>query len=84
MIGFFMVYFVDALTGLDVVGQTGNFVCKAGLFLTVIVVMLLRKSQDFRTMRKLADEATFYDRQWKASWESDDSKTSSDSVEKNL
>lgn len=79
MVGFFMAYFVDALTGLDVVGQAGNFVCKAGLFLTVIGVMLLRKSQDFGTLRKLADEATFYDRQWEASWESDGNKTSSDS-----
>uniref|UniRef100_A0A7N2MJK4 Uncharacterized protein n=2 Tax=Quercus lobata TaxID=97700 RepID=A0A7N2MJK4_QUELO len=41
MVGFFMAYLVDALTGLDVVGQTGNFICKAGLFVTVISVMRL-------------------------------------------
>ncbi|KAJ7974863.1 Chlorophyll A-B binding protein [Quillaja saponaria] len=69
MIGFFMAYFVDALTGLDVVGQTGNFVCKAGLFVTVISVLLLRKTKDLETLKKLADEATFYDKQWKSSWE---------------
>ncbi|KAL6291282.1 hypothetical protein ACE6H2_008792 [Prunus campanulata] len=28
MVGFFMAYVVDALTGLGVVGQTGNFICK--------------------------------------------------------
>ncbi|KAL2227240.1 UNVERIFIED_CONTAM: Light-harvesting complex-like protein 3 isotype 2, chloroplastic [Sesamum indicum] len=32
MIGFFMAYVVDALTGFDVVGQIGNSVCKAALF----------------------------------------------------
>ncbi|KAH7533486.1 hypothetical protein FEM48_Zijuj04G0136000 [Ziziphus jujuba var. spinosa] len=31
------VYYTDALTRLDVVGQTGNFICKAGLFVTVTV-----------------------------------------------
>ncbi|KAH7537747.1 hypothetical protein FEM48_Zijuj03G0125800 [Ziziphus jujuba var. spinosa] len=35
MVGFFMAYIIDALTGLDVVGQSGNFICKAGLFVTV-------------------------------------------------
>ncbi|KAH7537756.1 hypothetical protein FEM48_Zijuj03G0126700 [Ziziphus jujuba var. spinosa] len=29
------VYYTDALTRLDVVGQTGNFICKAGLFVPV-------------------------------------------------
>ena len=47
MVGFFMAYVVDALTGLDVVGQTGNFVCKAGVFLTVAGVIFFRKAQDF-------------------------------------
>ncbi|XVF11316.1 hypothetical protein REPUB_Repub08aG0016700 [Reevesia pubescens] len=67
MIGFFMAYIVDALTGLDVVGQTGNFICKAGLFVTVIGVILFRKTQDFDNLIKLNDEATFYDKQWQAS-----------------
>lgn len=74
MVEFFMVYLVDALTGLDVVGQTGNVICKMGLFLTVINVILFRKSQDSDILRELADEATLYDKQWCASWE--DNKTS--------
>ncbi|KAK3183325.1 hypothetical protein Dsin_030611 [Dipteronia sinensis] len=32
MVGFFMAYIVDAFTGLDVIGQTGNLICKAGVF----------------------------------------------------
>ncbi|XP_031392353.1 light-harvesting complex-like protein 3 isotype 1, chloroplastic [Punica granatum] len=71
MIGFFMAYLVDALTGLDVVGQTGNFVCKAGLLVTVIGVVLFRRRRDLETLSKLAEEATYYDKQWQASWESD-------------
>ncbi|XVF49457.1 hypothetical protein PTKIN_Ptkin04bG0014200 [Pterospermum kingtungense] len=68
MIGFFMAYVVDGLTGLDVVGQTGNIICKAGLFVTVIGVVLFKKTQDFDNLKKLADEATYYDKQWQASW----------------
>lgn len=75
MVGFFMAYLVDALTGLDVVGQTGNFICKAGLFVTVISVILLRRTQDFETLKKLADEATFYDKQWQASWQDQNAST---------
>ncbi|GMI76641.1 light-harvesting-like 3:1 [Hibiscus trionum] len=71
MIGFFMAYAVDGLTGMDLIGQTGNFVCKMGLFVTVIGVVLLRKSQDFDNLRKLADEVTYYDKQWQASWKDD-------------
>lgn len=64
MVGFFMAYFVDALTRIDMVGQTGNFICKAGILATVLGILLFRKRQDFGNLRKLADEATFYDRQW--------------------
>ncbi|KAL0298300.1 UNVERIFIED_CONTAM: Light-harvesting complex-like protein 3 isotype 1, chloroplastic [Sesamum radiatum] len=72
MVGFFMAYLVDALTGLDVVGQTGNFVCKAALFITVVGVVLFRRKEDLGNLQKLADEATFYDKQWRASWQSPD------------
>lgn len=51
MVGFLMTYIVDALTGLDVVGQTGNLVCKAGVFLTVVGVILLRQSDDFNNLK---------------------------------
>ena len=64
-----MAYLVDALTGLDVVGQTDNFICKAELFVTVISMILLRRTKDFENLKNLADEATFYEKQWQASWQ---------------
>ncbi|KAK9913936.1 hypothetical protein M0R45_037735 [Rubus argutus] len=58
MVGFFMAYVVDALTGVGVVGQTGNFICKAGLLVTVIGIILFRRTEDIDNLKKLADEAT--------------------------
>ncbi|KAI3458377.1 hypothetical protein Pfo_015040 [Paulownia fortunei] len=72
MVGFFMAYIVDALSGLNVVGQTGNFICKGALFLTIIGVLLFRRKEDLENIQKLADEATFYDKQWQASWQNPD------------
>ncbi|XP_047324211.1 light-harvesting complex-like protein 3 isotype 1, chloroplastic [Impatiens glandulifera] len=69
MVGFFMAYLIDVMTGLDLVGQTGNIMCKGGLFLTVLGVILFRRQGDFENLKKLTDEATFYDKQWRASWE---------------
>ncbi|XP_056159039.1 light-harvesting complex-like protein 3 isotype 1, chloroplastic [Syzygium oleosum] len=69
MLGFSMAYMVDALTGMGVVGQTGNVLCKAGVFATVVAVLFFRRNQDIETFRKLVDEATFYDKQWQASWQ---------------
>ncbi|XP_044480431.1 light-harvesting complex-like protein 3 isotype 1, chloroplastic isoform X2 [Mangifera indica] len=69
MVGFLMTYIVDALTELGVVGQTGNLVCKAGVFLTVVGVIQLRRTDDFNDLKNLADEATLYDKQWRASWQ---------------
>lgn len=73
MIGFFMGYLVDILTGLDVVGQSGNFICKIGLFATVLGVVLFRQTKSLKDLKNLADEATFYDKQWQASWQDQDS-----------
>ncbi|KAG6576837.1 Mediator of RNA polymerase II transcription subunit 31, partial [Cucurbita argyrosperma subsp. sororia] len=69
MIGFFMAYLVDALTGIGIVGQSGNFISKSALFVTVIGVLVFRQTQDIEGLRKLAEEATFYDKQWQASWQ---------------
>nr|XP_048326753.1 light-harvesting complex-like protein 3 isotype 1, chloroplastic [Ziziphus jujuba var. spinosa] len=75
MVGFFMAYIMDALTGLDVVGQSGNFICKAGLFVTATGIIVFKKTQDFDTLKKLADEATLHDKQWQSSWQDQDSGT---------
>nr|XP_043635033.1 light-harvesting complex-like protein 3 isotype 1, chloroplastic [Erigeron canadensis] len=68
MIGFFMAYVVDGLTGLGVVGQSGSFICKIGLFMTVLGVVFFRQTKSLEDLKNLADEATFYDKQWQASW----------------
>ncbi|KAK9068043.1 hypothetical protein SSX86_012154 [Deinandra increscens subsp. villosa] len=69
MIGFFMAYFVDSLTGVGLVDQMGNFVCKTLLFVAVAGVLFIRKNEDIDTLKKLIDESTFYDKQWQATWQ---------------
>ncbi|KAL8196148.1 hypothetical protein R6Q57_025148 [Mikania cordata] len=69
MVGFFMAYFVDSLTGVGLVDQMGNFFCKTLLFAAVAGVLLIRKNEDIDTLKKLIDETTFYDKQWQATWQ---------------
>ncbi|KAK1419022.1 hypothetical protein QVD17_28178 [Tagetes erecta] len=69
MVGFFMAYFVDSLTGVGLVDQMGNFFCKTLLFVAVAGVLLVRKNEDLDTLKKLIDETTFYDKQWQATWQ---------------
>ncbi|KAG6518743.1 hypothetical protein ZIOFF_022224 [Zingiber officinale] len=73
MIGFFMAYFVDSLTGVGLVDQMGNFFCKTLLFVAVAGVLLIRKNDDLDTLKKLLEETTFYDNQWRATWLEDKS-----------
>ncbi|XP_071686577.1 light-harvesting complex-like protein 3 isotype 2, chloroplastic [Rutidosis leptorrhynchoides] len=69
MVGFFMAYFVDSLTGVGLVDQMGNFFCKTLLFVAVAGVLLIRKNEDVDNLKKLLDETTFYDKQWQATWQ---------------
>ncbi|CAD6248257.1 unnamed protein product [Miscanthus lutarioriparius] len=71
MVGFFMAYFVDSLTGVGLVDQMGNFFCKTLLFVAVSGVLLIRKNEDIESLKKLIDETTFYDKQWQATWQED-------------
>ncbi|KAM3379718.1 light-harvesting complex-like protein 3 isotype 2, chloroplastic [Capsicum galapagoense] len=73
MIGFFMAYFVDSLTGVGLVDQMGNFACKTLLFVAVSGVLLIRENEDLETIKKLLEETTFYDEQWQASWKEETS-----------
>ncbi|KAL1316069.1 light-harvesting complex-like protein 3 isotype 2, chloroplastic [Arachis hypogaea] len=75
MIGFFMAYFVDSLTGVGLVDQTNNFFCKTLLFVAVSGVLLIRKNEDIETLKKLWEETTFYDKQWQATWQDQNSNT---------
>lgn len=69
MIGFFMAYLVDSLTGVGLVDQMGNFFCKTLLFVAVVGVLVIRKNEDIETITKLVEESTFYDKQWQATWQ---------------
>ncbi|KAK3225013.1 hypothetical protein Dsin_004875 [Dipteronia sinensis] len=73
MIGFFMAYLVDSLTGVGLVDQMGNFVCKTLLFVAVVGVLVIRKNEDIETLKKLLEETTYYDKQWKATWQDETS-----------
>ncbi|XP_062073870.1 light-harvesting complex-like protein 3 isotype 1, chloroplastic [Humulus lupulus] len=73
MIGFFMAYFVDSLTGVGLVDQMGNFFCKTLLFVAVSGVLLIRKNEDIDTLKRLLEETTFYDKQWQATWQDEKS-----------
>ncbi|CAN4078079.1 unnamed protein product [Withania somnifera] len=78
MVGFFMAYFVDRLTGVGLVDQMGNFFCKTLLFVAVTGVLLIRKNEDIETIKKLVEESTFYDKQWQATWQDESSSSSKD------
>ncbi|CDP08335.1 unnamed protein product [Coffea canephora] len=76
MIGFFMAYLVDSLTGVGLVDQMGNFFCKTLLFVAVVGVLVIRKNEDIETVKKLLEESTFYDKQWQATWQDETSSSS--------
>lgn len=73
MIGFFMAYLVDSLTGVGLVDQMSNFFCKTLLFVAVVGVLLIRKNEDIETLKRLLEETTFYDKQWQATWQDETS-----------
>eukprot|EP01018_Ginkgo_biloba_P016495 Gb_05189 [translate_table: standard] len=69
MVGFFMAYLVDSLTGVGLVDQMGNFFGKLLLFIAVVGVLLIRKNEDLVVLKQLVKESTFYDKQWQATWQ---------------
>lgn len=76
MIGFFMSYFVDSLTGLGVVDQMSNWFCKTLLFVAVLGVLFIRKNEDLDNLKKLLAETTLYDKQWQATWQEESNSNS--------
>lgn len=77
MVGYFSAYLVDAATGVGLVDQSNSFFGKLLLFVTVCGVLLIRKNSDIANLRNLANESTFYDKQWQATWkDSKDTKKS--------
>ena len=53
MIGFFMAYLVDSLTGVGLVDQMSNFFCKTLIFIAVVGVLPLRRNEDLDDLKKL-------------------------------
>jgi hypothetical protein len=46
-----------------------SFFGKVLLHLTVFAILLIRSTSDIDKYKNLFDEATFYDKQWNATWE---------------
>jgi len=68
MIGYASGWLVDAATGVGLVDQQNSFLGKLLLFISVVGVLVIRKNSDVDTIRNLAEESTFYDKQWQATW----------------
>ncbi|CAK9225739.1 unnamed protein product [Sphagnum troendelagicum] len=68
MLGYAAAYLVDSATGAGLVDQSNSFLGKLLLFITVVGVLLIRKNSDVANLRGLAQETTFYDKQWQATW----------------
>ena len=69
MVGYFLAYFVDQLTGFGLADQQNSFLGKLALHLVVFAVLIFRTSSTIPAYKNLLDEATFYDKQWAATWE---------------
>jgi len=68
MVGYFMALVVDQLTGYGLLDQQNSFLGKLLLHLTVFGILLVRSTADLDKYKNLLDEATFYDKQWQATW----------------
>jgi len=69
MIGFFSAYMVDLVFHVSIADQMNSFVGKALLLATIVSTLAIRRNEDLDMLKNLADEATFYDRQWAATWD---------------
>ena len=69
MVGYFLAYFVDKLTGAGLADQQDSFLGKLALHLAVFAILLFRTSNAIPQYKNLLDEATFYNKQWNATWE---------------
>ncbi|PNH02733.1 hypothetical protein TSOC_011259 [Tetrabaena socialis] len=69
MMGYVLAAFVDLLTGAGLVEQQESFLGKLALHVCVFGILLVRTSSDLDKYKGLIDEATFYDKQWNATWD---------------
>eukprot|EP00271_Cylindrocystis_brebissonii_P011534 TRINITY_DN29382_c0_g1_i1.p1 TRINITY_DN29382_c0_g1~~TRINITY_DN29382_c0_g1_i1.p1 ORF type:complete len:340 (+),score=86.52 TRINITY_DN29382_c0_g1_i1:117-1136(+) len=68
MVGYAAAWLVDSATGVGLVDQQNSFLGKMLIFVSVAAILLIRKTDDLDTIKNLASEWTFYDRQWQATW----------------
>lgn len=69
MLGYVLAIFVDKLSGAGLIDQQESFLGKLALHICVFGVLLIRNVSDLDKFKNLIDEATFYDKQWNATWE---------------
>jgi hypothetical protein len=69
MVGYLFAYLIDAATHTGLVELHDSFLGKTAIFATVMFVCFVRQLSDLDNLKVLADEATFYDKQWQQSWE---------------
>ena len=69
MVGYLCAYIIDAFTHTGLVDLHDSFMGKTAIFFTVLFVCFVRQLKDLDNLKILADEATFYDKQWQQSWE---------------
>lgn len=69
MMGYVLALFVDKLSGASLLDQQGSFLGLLALHITVFAILIIRSSGDLDKYKNLIDEATFYDKQWNATWE---------------
>lgn len=69
MVGLVSALLVDKIFHISIAAQFDSFLGKILLFATIVGCAFIRKNQDVDSLKGLADEATFYDRQWAATWD---------------
>lgn len=68
MVGFLMCYLWDMVSGEDMIATMDHFWFKILMVGTFGFCGFVRKFEDLDELKKLLDEATFYDGQWQATW----------------
>lgn len=69
MIGLVSALLVDKIFHISIADQFDSFLGKILLVATIVGCAFVRRNEDLESLQGLADEATFYDRQWQASWD---------------
>lgn len=69
MMGYVLAGLVDLVSGAGLVDQQESFLGKLALHICVFGILLVRSTADLDKYKGLLDEATFYDKQWNATWE---------------